>query len=89
MLDNRKLVIEPFCEVYDLLEDYADHIFNRLEKHKIIDGAIYVVGKDQALGNHSKKLIDAVFKDAHLLLVTQLKEVKHSKIKLSEQDLIS
>ncbi len=27
MLDNRKLVIEPFCEVYDLLEDYAGKRF--------------------------------------------------------------
>lgn len=70
MLDNRKLVIEPFCEVYDLLEDYADHIFNRLEKHKIIDGAIYVVGKDQALGNHSKKLIDAVFNKGCTLVIS-------------------
>jgi hypothetical protein len=60
MLENKKLVIEPFCEVYDLLEDHADFVFNQLEKHKIINDAIYVVGKNQAFGPHSNKLLDAI-----------------------------
>lgn len=47
MLDSRKLVLDTFSEVYDLLKPWADAEFWRFEDHEIIPGAIYLIGREQ------------------------------------------
>jgi hypothetical protein len=51
MLDNRKLVLDTFCEVYDLLKPWADAEFWNLQEHidhgKLVPGATYLIGRRQ------------------------------------------
>jgi hypothetical protein len=47
MLGNRKLVLDRFSEVYDLLESWADEDFYDFGLHDIRPGAIYVIGRAQ------------------------------------------
>ena len=47
MLGNRKLILDTFSEVYDLLKPYADGEFWRFEDHEIIPGAVYLIGREQ------------------------------------------
>ena len=51
MLNNRKLVLDTFCEVYDLLKPYADEEFWNLADHELIPGAVYLIGREQTLAN--------------------------------------
>ena len=47
MLGNRKLVLDTFCEVYDLLADFADDEFWNFAEHDIVPGAVYLIGREQ------------------------------------------
>jgi len=47
MLDNRKLILDTFCEVYDLLKPWADAEFWRFADHEIVPGAIYLISREQ------------------------------------------
>ena len=47
MLGNRKLILDTFSEVYDLLKPYADGEFWRFEDHEIIPGAVYLISREQ------------------------------------------
>ena len=47
MLGNRELVLDRFCEVYDLLKPWMDFEFYDLANHKLSDNAIYLVGRKQ------------------------------------------
>ena len=47
MLGNCKLVLDTFCEVYDLLKPYADEEFWDFENHEVINGAVYLIGRRQ------------------------------------------
>lgn len=47
MLGKRKLILDTFCEVYDLLKPWADDEFWNFESHDPVPGAIYLVGRDQ------------------------------------------
>ena len=51
MIDNIKLVLDTYCEVYDLLKPWADGIFCDLKKHKasgnLVPNSVYVVGRYQ------------------------------------------
>lgn len=47
MLGNRKLVLDTFCEVYDLLKPYADDEFWDFATHEFIPNAIYLIGRQQ------------------------------------------
>jgi hypothetical protein len=51
MLGNRKLVLDTFCEVYDLLKPYADAEFWNLAQHTIIPNAVYLIGREQFATN--------------------------------------
>lgn len=55
MLNNRKLVLDTFCEVYDLLKDHADAEFWNFAEHAVIPGAVYLIGRNQFL-EHSIQL---------------------------------
>ena len=47
MLGNRKLILDTFCEVYDLLKPWADGEFWDLSRHNLVPGAIYIFGRTQ------------------------------------------
>ena len=47
MLGNRKLILDTFCEVYDLLKPWADGEFWEFPNHEIVPGAIYVIGRKE------------------------------------------
>jgi hypothetical protein len=55
MLNNTKLVLDTLCEVYDLLKPWAADSFWDLNKHDIVPGAVYVVGRAQ-FKQHSEQL---------------------------------
>jgi hypothetical protein len=54
MLGNRKLVLDTFCEVYDLLEPWMDHNFWDFSTHKIVSDAVYLVSRKEVLKNLDK-----------------------------------
>lgn len=47
MRTGHKLVLDRFCEVYDLLREYSWAEFWDLSQHEIMAGAVYVVGRQQ------------------------------------------
>jgi hypothetical protein len=49
MLGNRKLILDAFCEVYDLLKPWADDDFWDFPNHEIVPGAIYLLGRHRFL----------------------------------------
>jgi hypothetical protein len=55
MLGNRKLILDTFCEVYDLLLPWMDGDFFDFSKHKIVPGAVYLIGRAQM--NEHRELI--------------------------------
>jgi hypothetical protein len=59
MLGNRKLILDTFCEVYDLLLPWADDRFwnfrNHFDDKKLVPGAVYLIGRAQM--NLNRELI--------------------------------
>lgn len=53
MLGNRKLLLDTFCEVYDLIKHWADDYFWDLTKHTAIPNSIYLIGREQVRKNPS------------------------------------
>lgn len=51
MINNRKLIVDTHCEIYDFLKTDADDIFWNFQQHvesgKLVDDAIYVIGRRQ------------------------------------------
>lgn len=45
MLGNRKLILDIFCEVFDLLKPWCDEEFFDLDEHKLVPNAIYIIGR--------------------------------------------
>jgi hypothetical protein len=55
MLGNRKLILDTFCEVYDLLQPWMDGDFFDFSKHEVVPGAVYLIGRAQM--NHNRERI--------------------------------
>lgn len=55
MLGNHKIVLDYFCEIDKLIAPCADERFFDLDKHDVVQDAIYVVGRNQ-LNLHSNKI---------------------------------
>ena len=47
MLRTHKLILDTFCEVYDLLQPWCDQDFWNFENHDPVPGAIYLIGRLQ------------------------------------------
>jgi hypothetical protein len=60
MLGKRKLILDTFCEVYDLLKPWADGEFWDFKQHTVVSGALYVIGREQFKNNIDsiKKLVN-------------------------------
>lgn len=59
MQKNFKLVLDNFCEVFELLEPWADETFWDFANHEIIPGALYLVSQKEIRAN-KQKFRDAV-----------------------------
>jgi len=59
MLDNHKIVLDYFCEVDRFIEPVADERFYDLADHKVVPGAIYIIGRTQ-FNLHKSKIQDWV-----------------------------
>lgn len=58
MPGKRKLILDKFCEVYDLLQPWMHGDFFDFGTHDIIPGAVYVIGRAQM--NHNRERILAL-----------------------------
>lgn len=54
MLGSRELVVDTFCEVYDLLKPWVDMEFWDFSNHLPVEGAIYLIGRRQFQLNVTK-----------------------------------
>lgn len=67
MLGNRKLVLDTFCEVYDLLKPWADEEFWDFESHSVVPDAVYLIGRDQF--NRNINLIRQLVQDQQCCII--------------------
>jgi hypothetical protein len=54
MLNNRPLILDTFCEVYELLQPWADDEFWDFGQHEIVPNAIYLIGRVQFNQNRDR-----------------------------------
>lgn len=54
MLGNRLLVLDTYCEVYDLLKPWVDQEFWHFNRHRVVENAVYLIGRQQFLENVPK-----------------------------------
>jgi hypothetical protein len=51
MINNRKLLVDAFCEVREFTQDYQDAEFCDFAKEDIIPGAVYLISRQQFASN--------------------------------------
>jgi hypothetical protein len=51
MLGNRKLIVDAFCEVKDLVGSCKDQEFYDFAQHELVKGAVYVISRQQFAEN--------------------------------------
>jgi hypothetical protein len=51
MLGNRKLIVDAFCEVKDLVGPWKDQEFYDFAQHELVNGAVYVISRQQFAQN--------------------------------------
>jgi hypothetical protein len=54
MQKSYKLILDTFCEVYDLLKPWADAEFWDFENHEIVPGAVYVISRKEFVTHHAR-----------------------------------
>jgi hypothetical protein len=54
MLGNRKLILDTFCEVHDLLQEYADGEFWDFSTHELVPNAVYLISKKEISKNRDR-----------------------------------
>lgn len=62
MLGNRRLILDTFCEVYDLLRPWMDGDFFDFSKHEVVPGAVYLIGRAQ-MNNNRQRIRELVESD--------------------------
>jgi len=62
-----KLVLDTFCEVYKLLQPWADSEFWDLAQHDVQPDAVYVIGRQQCIQH--KELLLSLVQNNHIQLV--------------------
>ena len=55
MLNNRKLILDTHCEVYDIMRPWADDHFWNFGQYQVVPDAIYLIGRQQCK-EHTDKL---------------------------------
>lgn len=67
MHKNRKLVVDTFSDVSNMLQPWIDHEFWDLGSHDVIPESIYVVGRQQCMDHRDR--IDQMLQDPGLKVV--------------------
>jgi hypothetical protein len=67
MIGNRKLILDAFCEVYELLKPWMDGDFFDFSKHKIVPGAVYLIGRAQI--NQNQALVRELIESNTVLVI--------------------
>lgn len=62
MLGNRKLIVDRYSEVFDLLKHWCDGDFYDLNEHTLVPGAIYVIGRTE-FKDHQQEIKQWVAED--------------------------
>jgi hypothetical protein len=57
MLNNRKLILDTFCGVYDLLKSQADGEFWDFSQHTVVPGAVYLISFKECVANPQIKTL--------------------------------
>ena len=57
MLNNRKLILDTFCGVYDLLKSQADGEFWDFSQHTVVPGAVYLISFKECAANPQIKTL--------------------------------
>ena len=87
MLDNRRLVLDTFCEIGDLLRPWINETFWDFDKLKIVPGSIYVFGRSTFF-NHTDAIrqlalsgkVTVVFSNPHEGSWTMLGQLDRSNM---------
>lgn len=98
MLDSRRLVVDNFSEVVDLLRGSADEFFYDFGMVTPVTGSIYVIGRQQLI-NHRDKIRDMVQSGQYTVifgnsaegawtLETQLKQLRVDDLASTKQLLL-
>ena len=81
-----KLVLDTFCEVYDLLKPWASAEFWNFEEHvaeqKLVPGAVYVISRNQFTLNTSK-IINLVNNNTIKVIFSNPSEGSETQVNLS------
>lgn len=72
MLGSRKLIVDTHCEIYRELRPCTDDIFWDLDQHDWVQGAVYVIGRQQFRSHWARiktaveqQLIGVIFSNPH------------------------
>lgn len=49
MIGNRPLILDRFCELHSMLEQYADQTFYEFDEDSVVPSAIYIVSRQQMI----------------------------------------
>jgi hypothetical protein len=72
-----KLVLDTFCEVYDLLKPWADGEFWRFVDHDLVEGATYLIGREQ-FGQNTARIRDIVENNRARIILSNPTEGSHT-----------
>jgi hypothetical protein len=92
MLGNRKLVLDGWCEVYDLLKPWADAKFRDFSTHEIIPNALYLIGREQMNLNRDR-ILDLINNNVIQVIFSHPSEgsdtiINHCTFELKIKDLL-
>ena len=68
MLGNRKLILDNFCEVYDLLKPWMDQDIWDFKNWDLFPGAIYLISRKELFANIDKIRDIAQFDRAKIII---------------------
>lgn len=66
---NHRLVLDTFCEVYDMLESYAVDSFYNIKEHTMHSGCVYVLGRQQFV-EHAGYIRELIEKGDNLYILS-------------------
>jgi len=97
MLNNRKLILDTFCGVYDLLKSRADGEFWDFSQHTVVPGAVYLMSyKEYANNPQVRSLVEqgtiqlvlSMPSEGSLTLIEKCEELQLTDLALSGKILL-
>ena len=97
MLSNRKLILDTFCGVYDLLKSQADGKFWDFSQHTVVPGAVYLMSYKEYANNPQVRslveqdtiqLVISMPSEGSLTLIEKCEELQLTDLALSGKILL-